>query len=219
MIRTQFFQGVASSRKRINRIFSLVDWERRLESKEEIVKHNEEYFVSLYSKDLWERSSLDNLEFGKIGDGKAQTLERNFEEEEFCEAIFAFAGDKDLGPDAFPMACFQRFWIMLKDDILDFMVEFHSSGKLSKGIGAFFIALILKKEGENGIKDFRSISLIGSVYRILAKVLTGRLQKILPLIISKEKGAFVKGRQSFSQILLVKLLCSSKSCQFVGGSY
>lgn len=59
------------------------------------------------------------------------------------------------------MAFIQRFWSMLKDDILDFMGEFHSRGKLSKGIGASFITPIPKKEGEIGIKNFRPVSLIG----------------------------------------------------------
>lgn len=52
---------MASSRKKINRIVSFVDGDRRLESKEEIINHIEEYFASLYSKDAWERPSLDNL--------------------------------------------------------------------------------------------------------------------------------------------------------------
>ena len=77
---------------------------------------------------------------------------------------------------------------MLKDDILEFMEELHSRGKLSEGIGASFIALIPKKEGEIGIKDFRPISLIGSLYKILAKVLAGGLQKVLPDYIKRARG-------------------------------
>lgn len=90
-----------------------------------------------------------------------QWLEMKFEEEEICEAINAMAGDKAPGPDGYPMAFIHRFWSMLKNDILEFMGEFHAKGKLSKGIGASFITLIPKEEWEIGIKDFRPISLIG----------------------------------------------------------
>ena len=82
----------------------------------------------------------------------------------------------------------------MKEDILAFMEEFHERGRPSKGIGASFIALTPKKGGEIGMRDFGPISLIGSIYKILAKVLARRLQKVLPSIISKEQGAFVKGR-------------------------
>eukprot|EP00268_Persea_americana_P022299 TRINITY_DN22188_c0_g1_i1.p1 TRINITY_DN22188_c0_g1~~TRINITY_DN22188_c0_g1_i1.p1 ORF type:complete len:288 (+),score=35.68 TRINITY_DN22188_c0_g1_i1:796-1659(+) len=145
---------------------------------------------------------LDILEFAKIGEEKMLSLEREFEEEEVKEAIYVMAGDKAPGPSCFPIAFIQRFWSMLTEDILEFMKEFHSRGKLSKGIGASFIALIIPKtEGEIGIKDFRPISLIGSVYKILARVLAGRLQKVLPEIISQEQGTFVKGRQILDGVL------------------
>ena len=80
---------------------------------------------------------------------------------------------------------------MLKRDVMDFVEEFSQRGKLSKGLGASFILLVPKKTGDLGIKDYRPISLLGSPYKILTKVLAGRMQKILPKIISIEQGAFV----------------------------
>lgn len=43
-------------------------------------------------------------------------------------------------------------------------------------------------EGTTQLKGFGPISLIGNIYKILAKVLVGRLQKVLPSIISLLKG-------------------------------
>lgn len=83
---------------------------------------------------------------------------------------------------------------MVKEDILAFMRELHLRSKHSKRIGVTFIALNLKKEGIDIIKDFRPISLIGSIYKILAKVLATRIQKVLPDIISKSQGALAQGR-------------------------
>lgn len=55
------------------------------------------------------------------------------------------------------MAFFQRFWVDLKDNIIAFMNEFHSKGKLSKNLGASFIALIPKKPSADCTKDLRPI--------------------------------------------------------------
>ena len=52
--------------------------------------------------------------------------------------------------------------------------------KLSNHIGASFITLIAKKSGAESIKDLRLTSLIGSIYKVLAKLLASRLQKVLP---------------------------------------
>ena len=137
---------------------------------------------------------MGNIAFEVIGDEEAKWLDRNFEEEEVRQAVFDLAGDKAPGLHGFSIAFFQHFWVMLKKDILKFMKEFHWRGMLSKGIGASFIALVLKKSGEIGIKDYRPISLLGSIYKILAKVLPGRIQKDFPNIISSKQGAFIKGR-------------------------
>lgn len=90
---------------------------------------------------------------------------KEFEEEEVKEALFNMSGEKASG----------RFWSDLKEEVMDFIKEFHARGKLSKNLCASFIALIPKIEGAGQLKDFRSISLIGSTYKILAKLLACRL--------------------------------------------
>ena len=85
---------------------------------------------------------------------------------------------------------------------MDFMRDFHARGKLSKSQGASFIALVPKQTGTNRIKDFRPISMFRSIYTILAKVSEGRIQKILPSVISPSQGAFVNGRQILDGFLL-----------------
>ena len=82
------------------------------------------------------------------------------------------------------------------------MKEFQARGKLSRHIGASFIMLIIKKSGVVSIKDFRPIGLIGSVYKILSRVLATRLQKVLPNLISLNQGAFAKGRQILDGVLI-----------------
>lgn len=93
---------MAASRKIINRIYSLLDEDRRLERKEEIIEHIEEYFIKLDSKERWKRPSLDNMQFAKLQEEKMQWLERKFEEEEVRMTIFAMKGDKAPGPDGYP---------------------------------------------------------------------------------------------------------------------
>ena len=64
-----------------------------------------------------------------------------------------------------------------------------------KSINASFLVLIPKKEGTKDLKDFRSISLVGSFFKLLAKVLANRLKKVVGKIVSKSQNAFVEGRQ------------------------
>lgn len=55
--------------------------------------------------------------------------------------------------------------------------------------------------GVDGFKDFWPISLISSTYKILDKVLVGRIQKKLTCIISMAQGSFVYGSLILNGVL------------------
>nr|GEY15367.1 RNA-directed DNA polymerase, eukaryota, reverse transcriptase zinc-binding domain protein [Tanacetum cinerariifolium] len=58
-----------------------------------------------------------------------------------------------------------------------------------------FIILIPKVSNANMVKDFRPISLIGSVYKIVSKILANRLVLVLGDLVSDIQSAFLKKRQ------------------------
>jgi len=82
------------------------------------------------------------------------------------------------------------------------MVEFHRNGKLTKGLNSTFIALIPKATSPQRLNDFRPISLVGSLYKILAKVLANRLRSVIGTVVSESQSAFVKGKKILDGILI-----------------
>ncbi|GJV23172.1 RNA-directed DNA polymerase, eukaryota [Tanacetum coccineum] len=72
---------------------------------------------------------------------------------------------------------------------------FFTHDDLPIGCNSSFIALIPKISDANLVKDFRPISLIGSVYKIIAKILSNRLVNVLGGIVSEVQSAFVANRQ------------------------
>ena len=73
--------------------------------------------------------------------------------------------------------------------------DFHSSCIVNRGVNETYITLIPKKYCSCRISDFRLISLITSLYKIISKVLVSRLKAVLDSTISKNQGAFVANRQ------------------------
>jgi hypothetical protein len=63
-------------------------------------------------------------------------------------------------------------------------VEFHEHCWFEKSLNATFVLLIPKKHGANEIKDFRLISLVGDMYKIIAKPFANKLSTVLGKIIS-----------------------------------
>ena len=54
-----------------------------------------------------------------------------------------------------------------------------------KDLNSTFIVMVPKKEGADDLKDFRSISLVGSLYKFIAKVLANRLKKVISRLVNK----------------------------------
>ena len=58
----------------------------------------------------------------------------------------------------------------------------------------FSISDSQKKNNTLNIIDFRPISLVGSVYKLLSKVLANRLRRVMDNFISESQNSFVGGR-------------------------
>ncbi|GKE20707.1 RNA-directed DNA polymerase, eukaryota, partial [Tanacetum coccineum] len=69
-------------------------------------------------------------------------------------------------------------------------------GYFPKGGNSSFITLIPKTHDANMVKDFRPISLIGSLYKIIAKLLANRLVVVLGSLVNEVQSAFVADRGS-----------------------
>lgn len=90
----------------------------------------------------------------------------------------------------------------MKDDSIGFLEEFHENGRLVRGSNNSFIVLNPKKDNPQKVSDFRPISLIGCMYKVLSKVLANRLRKVIASLISETQSAFIRGRQILDGILV-----------------
>ena len=135
-----------------------------------------QFYKTLYKETEGCRPFVEDLEFDCIGDVERVGLERKFEREEILQVVRDLEGDKALGPDGFTMAFYHHCWIVVEKDILAVLEEFFQHCKFEKSLNATFIALIPKKNDASNIRDFRPISLVGSMYKILSKVLANRLE-------------------------------------------
>ena len=60
-----------------------------------------------------------------------------------------------------------------------FFEEFFLHGMFQRSLNSTFLVLLPKKGGAKDLKDFRPISLVGGLYKLLAKVLANRLKTVV----------------------------------------
>lgn len=137
------------------------------------------HFFNLYKKDNVVCPELDDLQFNRIFEESGQMLEMEFSEEKVFDGLKLCNGNKTLRLYRFNMKFLQSFWYLSKDDIMCIFNELYSSGQFFKSLNTTFITLIPKRNETNEFKDFRLVSLVRYVYKLIVKVLAKRLSKVL----------------------------------------
>ncbi|GJS35528.1 RNA-directed DNA polymerase, eukaryota [Tanacetum coccineum] len=138
-----------------------------------IVDHNKlkseflKHFSNQFSKPLSTGVKI-NFQFPtRLRLEQLEELERPISYEEIKKAVWDCGSNKSPGPD----------------------------GKFPQGCNSSFIALISKIHDAKDVKDFWPVTLIGSLYNVIAKILANRLSLVISDLISDVQSAFISNRQ------------------------
>ena len=151
-------------------------------------------FHRLLTEDSEWKADIGGVNLNQISQQEADILELPFMEEEVHSALRDMNGDKAPGLDGFTGAFWQFCWEFVKEEVMEMFKEFHEHKTFLKSLNATFLVLIPKKGGAEELGDFRPISLLGGLYKLLAKVLANRIKNVIGGVISSDQNAFVSGR-------------------------
>ncbi|GJZ87098.1 RNA-directed DNA polymerase, eukaryota [Tanacetum coccineum] len=213
---SRFFHGVLNKKRiQMNIRGVMVDgvWQDKpRDVKREFYNH----FRHRFDKPPEQRATVDMLFPNSLSPDQQVELECEVTLEELKRAVWDCGSEKSPGPDGFSFGFYRHFWAVIENDVFKAVKHFFMYADIPKGCNSSFIALIPKIPDANLVKDFRPISLIGSIYKIIAKILTNRLVKVLGDIVSNVQSAFIKGRQILDgPFILNEVLqwCKSKKKQ------
>ncbi|XP_074310236.1 uncharacterized protein LOC141646033 [Silene latifolia] len=100
----------------------------------------------------------------------------------------------------------KKSWNTFGPNFCKAVQDYFSHGRLSKQANGTLITLIPKKKISNTVMDFRPISCCTTFYKTISKILSVRLQTILPKFIGPEQAAFIKGRDIHENIMMSQTL-------------
>ncbi|KAF5807675.1 putative RNA-directed DNA polymerase [Helianthus annuus] len=203
---SRFFHMYINFRKAKNQIQGLFidgDWVTKLSLiKKEIMS----FFRKRFREDIPLRPSMLGDGFSQLKEEDKSWLVEPFALAEIKEALKECGDEKAPGPDGLNMKFIKKFWHLFEKDFKEVMDYFFVDGALNVGCGSSFITLIPKLKDPVGLNNYRPISLIGVISKLVSKVLANRLKRVIGSVVSESQSAFLKGNFILDGPLLVNEL-------------
>ncbi|GJT91072.1 RNA-directed DNA polymerase, eukaryota [Tanacetum coccineum] len=192
---SKFFHGMIN-RKRANLAVKgvMIDGEW-VDDPSKVKDEFRDYFASRFC-DPGIRHGVINFNFpNRLNIDQSGELEAPISRDEIRRAVWDCGENKSPGPDGFTFEFFRKFWNIVGPDLCLAVEWFFHHASFPVGCNSSFIALIPKTLNPKSVGEYRPISLIGSIYKIVTKILANRLSTVIADIISNVQTAFLPNRQ------------------------
>nr|GEX07241.1 RNA-directed DNA polymerase, eukaryota [Tanacetum cinerariifolium] len=191
---TKFFNGMLNKKRNILSIRGVMVDGVWVDDPKAVKNEFFDHFSKRFCKPNECRVTLSMYFPNRLQSDQRSELEMEVTNEEIKKALWDCGTDKAPGPDGFTFGFFCKFWYLVDKEVFDAVMYFFTYEDIPKGCNSSFIALIPKISDANLVKDFRPISLTSSIYKIIAKILSNRIIKVLGGIVNEVQSAFVANR-------------------------
>nr|GEW14136.1 RNA-directed DNA polymerase, eukaryota [Tanacetum cinerariifolium] len=165
---SSFFHGMLNKKRNQSNIRGIMVDDVWKEQPNDIKKEFLNHFQERFDKPVERRVTTDMSYPRSISGEQRDELEREVTIEDIKTAMWNCGTDKSPSPDGFTFDFYRQFWSTIDKDVYAAVNHFFINEDIPAGCNSSFIALIPKVPDANLVKDFRPISLIGSIYKIIA---------------------------------------------------
>ncbi|XP_074297173.1 uncharacterized protein LOC141627867 [Silene latifolia] len=117
---------------------------------------------------------------------------------------YGYLFDNLKRPDGIPAAFYQRYWAIVKKDVIIGVLNILNSGNVIKDFNKTFIVLIPKNDCTERVGDFRPISLCNVIMKVVTKCIANRLKGIMDDLVGPFQSAFVPNRSIADNIVIAQ---------------
>lgn len=105
--------------------------------------------------------------------------------------------------DRYPVEFFTQQWSTIKEVVCNVVMEFFRTSKLLKSFSCTIVTLIPKVNAPTLVKDYRPIVCCTTFYKIITKVLTNRIERVISSTSSPSQSAFIEGKSIIDNIFFI----------------
>lgn len=111
---------------------------------------------------------------------------------------------KAPGPNGIQAVFYQTYWNVVGKEVCEFVQKCFHNNHAPEEVNKTFIALIRKVDNPDNIKMFRPISLCNVVYKVITKIIVGRIRPFLHKVVSPTQSSFISGRSTTDNIVITQ---------------
>ncbi|CAK8578493.1 unnamed protein product [Lathyrus sativus] len=179
---------------------------RHLTTKPDIEEEVIKFYRNLMGKevDCINHIDIEAMRMGKqLNMEQREHLTRPISEVDITKALKGIGDLKTPGMDGYGAKFFKAGWEIVKTDVIAAVQEYFETGRIYKPFNSVVVSLIPKDHTACEIKDYIPIAMCTTFYKIISKILTGRLIAVLHSVVSHNQAAFVPGQNIHNHIMLV----------------
>lgn len=196
---TAYFHALANQRRRKKTITSLEGPNGVVHDTPAMLQIAINFYKNLFGKedrmdinldpDFWDPTNI-------VTDEENELLAQPFSEEEIKEAVFSSYADGAPGPDGFPFLFYQKFWELIKFDLINLFRDFDQNTADLFRLNFAILTLIPKEPYAISLKKFTNCS-----FKFFAKSCTIKLGSCADRLIGSNQTAFIKGRYILDSVV------------------
>ena len=204
----EFFKHYNSHRKPAPISHMKDDEGQLISTQQDLEGHILRFYQNLYSQDQQVENNnaarAECFQFVKRTVTEEQNIEllKPVSPEEVKEAMQQLPAGKAPGVDAIPAEFYQELWEDISDDIFNFATETITQAFINEELNVSKIALLPKTEDRSRIQNFRPISLLNTLYKVVAKIYANCMKPLLHNCILPSQTGFVPNRCILDNIFL-----------------
>lgn len=128
--KSEFFYACINKRSRDNCIHGLQLGDNWVEEVSQLKEATHNHFMNLFNDQVWERPTLEGVDFNQISEEEGNMLTTEFTIKEIDAAVQNCNSNKSPGPNGYNFAFIKKFWHLFRANFCKMFKEFHLHGKL-----------------------------------------------------------------------------------------
>ena len=206
---TRYFFRLEQERSQKNRVISMHNSSGiEVTSRADLEKVHVDFYSKLFSPEDVDMACQHHL-FSQLNvqltSDESASCEGPVSLQEILDSTKSLSLNKSPGPDGFTLEFYLHFLHLLAPLLCRLYNHCFSEEKLPVSLRTSVTRLIFKKRGDiKDLKNWRPISLLNTDYKILAKIITLRLSRVMSSLVDSDQTCSVPGRSITSNVTLLR---------------